>query len=341
MPKNTPNLNLYKVDGETDGSDTFNVDVVLNDNWDKIDAAIKSVEDAVGDISVPDASLTKKGITMLSNATDGTREDVAPTEKALGLVMKEAQAGKQAGIDRKAEVVAALNSIGVTASTSETWEQLIPKIAAVIRATGNATAADVLAGKIFSNATGNTIAGAMANQGAVTNTITSQNGSYTIPAGYHNGTGKVTALFANLIASNIRKDINIGNVIGTLVEGRKSATGAIVSSMSNLRFNGPKLGAASKSYVLVSGLTFDPDCIIVLQMTSGAWIVYKKGINFYGETGADIIAGYISTPSTEQSYAAAFFSSGANAGDAYVNSLGFRLPAYSGNTTHIWIAIGA
>ncbi|MED5017940.1 tail fiber protein [Paenibacillus chibensis] len=83
MPTNTPNLKLYKVDGETDGSDTFNVDVVLNDNWDKIDAAIKSVEDAVGDISIPYASLTKKGIVQLSSATDGTRETVAATEKAV------------------------------------------------------------------------------------------------------------------------------------------------------------------------------------------------------------------------------------------------------------------
>ncbi|GIO90727.1 hypothetical protein [Paenibacillus lactis] len=44
MPSQTPNLDLYKVNGETDGNDTFNVDVVLNDNWDKIDAAVGSVE---------------------------------------------------------------------------------------------------------------------------------------------------------------------------------------------------------------------------------------------------------------------------------------------------------
>ncbi|WP_249435713.1 tail fiber protein [Paenibacillus sp. Marseille-Q4541] len=34
-------------------------------------------------IEVPDASLTKKGITQLSNATNGTRENVAATEKAV------------------------------------------------------------------------------------------------------------------------------------------------------------------------------------------------------------------------------------------------------------------
>lgn len=129
-------------------------DNTSNDVKRDLNALAEAIDAAVGNISIPDASLTEKGKVQLSNETNGTREDVAPTEKALGLVMKEAQAGKQAGIDRKAEVVAALNSIGVSASTSETWVQLIPKIAAVIRATGNATAEDLLAGKTASNVSG-------------------------------------------------------------------------------------------------------------------------------------------------------------------------------------------
>ncbi len=40
----------------------------------------------------------------------------------------------------------------------------------------------------------------MPNRGTVSNTITTQGGSYTIPAGYHSGSGKVTANFANLVA---------------------------------------------------------------------------------------------------------------------------------------------
>lgn len=57
--------------------------------------------------------------------------------------------------------------------------------------------------------------GTMPNRGAVTNTITTQGGSYTIPAGYHNGSGKVTANFANLVPQNVKKGVNIGGVIGT------------------------------------------------------------------------------------------------------------------------------
>jgi hypothetical protein len=56
----------------------------------------------------------------------------------------------------------------------------------------DATAADVLAGKTIVDATGEEVEGAMPNNGAKTSTL-SAGGSYTIPAGYHNGSGKITA----------------------------------------------------------------------------------------------------------------------------------------------------
>lgn len=56
-----------------------------------------------------------------------------------------------------------------------------------------ATAADVLANKILVNASGETVAGTMANNGAVSKTLdtTTGNQSYTVPKGYHSGTGTV------------------------------------------------------------------------------------------------------------------------------------------------------
>lgn len=54
-----------------------------------------------------------------------------------------------------------------------------------------ATAADVLANKIIVDSTGKSIAGTMANNGAVEQTLNTTTLSYTIPAGYHNGSGKV------------------------------------------------------------------------------------------------------------------------------------------------------
>lgn len=38
MPSNTPVLGLYKKDPATDGNDTFNIETMLNQNWDKLDA---------------------------------------------------------------------------------------------------------------------------------------------------------------------------------------------------------------------------------------------------------------------------------------------------------------
>ena len=56
-----------------------------------------------------------------------------------------------------------------------------------------ATAADVLANKVIITSDGETVAGTMPNNGAVSKTLdaTTSNQSYTIPTGYHNGKGTV------------------------------------------------------------------------------------------------------------------------------------------------------
>ena len=57
---------------------------------------------------------------------------------------------------------------------------------------GTATTGNVLSGTTFTSTNGIKLTGTMANIGAVSATI-NPGGSYTIPAGYHNGSGKVTA----------------------------------------------------------------------------------------------------------------------------------------------------
>lgn len=54
-----------------------------------------------------------------------------------------------------------------------------------------AAAADVLANKVFINADGETVSGAMPNNGAVSKTLDTATTSYTVPAGYHSGAGTV------------------------------------------------------------------------------------------------------------------------------------------------------
>jgi len=75
-----------------------------------------------------------------------------------------------------------------------------------------ATAADILSGKT-AYVDNTKITGTMTNRCAVN--ITPGTTAQTIQAGYHNGSGSVAG-DADLVAANIRKDVNIFNVIGTL-----------------------------------------------------------------------------------------------------------------------------
>lgn len=55
-----------------------------------------------------------------------------------------------------------------------------------------ATAADVLSPAVFVKANGDITAGTMPNRGAVSKTLDTSTTSYTIPSGYHNGSGEVS-----------------------------------------------------------------------------------------------------------------------------------------------------
>lgn len=81
-----------------------------------------------------------------------------------------------------------------------------------------ATAAEILLGKTaYKN--GAKLTGTMPNNGAVSGTISTKAGQYTIPQGYHDGSGKVSILSteqAKIIPSNIREGITILGVEGTM-----------------------------------------------------------------------------------------------------------------------------
>lgn len=83
-----------------------------------------------------------------------------------------------------------------------------------------ATASDVLSPKVIVDAEGNTLTGTMANNGAVTRTLdaTTGNQSYTIPTGYHNGSGAVSIVLENKTATPTTSSQDItpttGKVLG-------------------------------------------------------------------------------------------------------------------------------
>lgn len=80
-----------------------------------------------------------------------------------------------------------------------------------------ATASEILATKT-AHARGTALTGTMTNNGGVTGTISTKAGQYTIPQGYHDGSGKVSISSteqAKIIAGNIKSGIVILGVTGT------------------------------------------------------------------------------------------------------------------------------
>lgn len=102
-----------------------------------------------------------------------------------------------------------------------------------------ATASDILTGT-SAYVNGNKINGSMVNNGAVTGTISTKAQQYTIPVGYHDGSGKVSiasAEQAKIIATNIKAGITILGVEGSYsgeavsVEANKNATPSSVQQV--------------------------------------------------------------------------------------------------------------
>lgn len=125
--------------------------------------------------------------------------------------------------------------------------QVVLGMTGTYKGLGNATAAQVLSGYSFSSAALSNASGSMSNRGAWGATL-AINGSVTIPAGYHNGSGRITQSIAtkgattitpmsaqqtavsagtycsgniivagngNFVAGNIKKGVNIWGVVGT------------------------------------------------------------------------------------------------------------------------------
>ena len=89
-----------------------------------------------------------------------------------------------------------------------------------------ATAANILSGKTAYISNGKTT-GTMTNNGAVTGKISTKTGTYTIPSGYHSGSGKVSISSTEqnkIIASNIKSGISILGVTGTYTGNSSGST---------------------------------------------------------------------------------------------------------------------
>lgn len=97
-----------------------------------------------------------------------------------------------------------------------------------------AVAAEILSGKTAYNK-GSKVTGTMKNNAAVTGIITTKSGTYTVPQGYHDGSGKVSISSTEqekLIPENIREGVTVLGVEGTMsgTEDAKPQAKTVTSS---------------------------------------------------------------------------------------------------------------
>ena len=95
-----------------------------------------------------------------------------------------------------------------------------------------ATAAEVLSGKTVA-IRGAVVTGTMKNNGGVSGKISTKAGQYTVPQGYHDGSGKVgidETEQSKLIGDNIRQGVTILGVIGTMsaTEGANAQSKTVI-----------------------------------------------------------------------------------------------------------------
>lgn len=123
--------------------------------------------------------------------------------------------------------------------------------------------ADVNAGEILygksAYANGNKVIGTMPNNQAVTGNITTKAQQYTIPAGYHDGSGYVqidTTEQAKIIAENIKDGVQILGVTGTYSGAGVTAQAKTATPYTTQQIILPDAGYDYLSQVTVSAIAY-------------------------------------------------------------------------------------
>ena len=127
-----------------------------------------------------------------------------------------------------------------------------------------ATAAEILATKT-AYVSGNKITGSMTNRGAIAATISSLT-AYTVPQGFHDGSGTVSVDSTNISAGNIKSGVTILGIEGTY-------TGEAITTQS-------KTVTPSASQQII---TADTGYDYLAQVTVNA-VPYVESANTYGTT---------------------------------------------------------
>lgn len=152
---------------------------------------------------------------------------------------------------------------------------------ATLTASGDATAAQILSGK-KAYVDGSLVTGTMTNQGAKTSSLNC-GGSYTIPAGYHNGSGKITA---NSLASQTDATATAAQILsgktawvkGSKLTGTLAVTSAISFKATTLSDSAIRISWTNPSKGPWSG--------VFIQMSTSGYPGVSGGTRKYNGTGS-------------------------------------------------------
>lgn len=174
-------------------------------------------------------------------------------------------------------------------------------------ATGDATAADVLTGKTFSNAQATGISGSMPNIGTETSTIDDKDDVVSISEGYHNGNGSVSidsTEKSKLVPGNIKEGVEILGVLGTHSGGGGSTVNIQPTLQSGTKIadfeidgQSGELYAPTDTNTYPTEMTFTSDGKVEITMSDNSKVTsdnaYSLTILKYGiSTWDDFIKAY-------------------------------------------------
>lgn len=178
---------------------------------------------------------------------------------------------------------------GVAAVDDELLDTLVPKVLDILQESilaGTASEEQVLEGSTFYNTDSNQkLTGTMTNNGAVAE-ILLPNGSYVIPKGYHDGSGKVTQSIPTMAAASITPS----TAAQSFATSGKYCTG-------NMTVNAiPVLGVTHIDYSRINNSRVEFACQSGYHGCSWAnnqyeYMTYDEILNLIGATSAKICSG--------------------------------------------------